>query len=1096
VTTSYINVSERPTFEIDAAKRTIQESLRIRDQGVKEAVTRQTLVSGLADTFPASSRPWWVQHHILDAEANVEFVEDGKNRKGFVDTVVGLTAIEYETDLRKSARFVTGKHQVQQYCAGLLNQGADPDRVRGVLSDGVEWHAYEIRLAFEKPRGSYDTADIELVDIESLICEADDLHAERWVDFLTRYLGRSGTRPLTAASLANYLGFDSAVGNAHLAEFQQVVTSAIASDSLTAGVIQEIWSSFVAYLSVEPQPTEFDTSVYIQEFYLAIMARLACANIISRRALRSEATELDRILTGQFFEAKGLHRLVEYDYFGWLTSPEHIDKIRPLAAEIQSELAAYDFQRSPDEDLFGEMISSLAERTQRLLLGQEWTPAWLASRMAERMFDGLKGGEAPHFVDMCCGSGAMIVAVTRLARLTLEKDGVEPGSPEALDYLSQAATGFDIDPLAVILAKVNWVATNRDWLEPFDGSHPISLPIYHADSLFALAPVFDSPADQENPTADFTLRLLDQTVKLPRFLIGAGTQALFDALLDGSSSLAMHLAASSLAPFDQRLAENILNDASTRTATVLNEPLRSAAVTFIGELTLSLAHLQREGKNRIWAFIIRNSYRPGLVAGQFNGIISNPPWLALSKIGLNPFGDVLRDRAERYGLRAPGAAFPHLEMATSFLAHAVDHYLAEDGLIACILPDTIRNGAHHLPFRAQLDLQNKTDSLFRMRLDELWKVDAGVFKNRAAVVIGRKQSPTAFSQIGGELVGPESSEAITHYVASFGNRTIWSPNPPGQGVPGGYPPGSASQGADLMPRRLVMATVRSAGPGRDTIATPVRGEADWYLLSDDKKHKKFSMVTRTLPSRFVQSCFISKNLAPFLLTSPASTVLPIERTEIGGWRRLTAPEIAASPEASEHFEDLIETSDFGSTDEFWERGINYRSKLSKQVFASESWLVLYGAGGEIPAAAYVKVSALGAVPPIIDQTLYWMEVGEEDEAIYLTGLINSSAMLETISDFVPEGEFGGRHLHTLPSQAIPQYDSVDPAHALVVRATRSLITELETYRNGANESRLFTLEMNMVTRRNRVRLLMKNLGSYLAYEEACQGVYAAYSTVD
>ncbi|MCG3017312.1 hypothetical protein KZ288_26610, partial [Escherichia coli] len=112
------------------------------------------------------------------------------------------------------------------------------------------------------------------------------------------------------------------------------------------------------------------------------------------------------------------------------------------------------------------------------------------------------------------------------------------------------------------------------------------------------------------------------------------------------------------------------------------------------------------------------------MAGQFNGVISNPPWLALSKIGLNPFGDVLKDRAEKYGLRAPGSAFPHLEMATTFLAHAVEKYLAEDGLIACILPDTVRNGKQHLPFRAQLDQHEATKSHFRMRLKELWKVDS------------------------------------------------------------------------------------------------------------------------------------------------------------------------------------------------------------------------------------------------------------------------------------------------------------------------------------------------------------------------------------
>ena len=67
----------------------------------------------------------------------------------------------------------------------------------------------------------------------------------------------------------------------------------------------------------------------------------------------------------------------------------------------------------------------------------------------------------------------------------------------------------------------------------------------------------------------------------------------------------------------------------------------------------------------MWVFVIRNAYRPGLVAGQFNGLISNPPWLALSKIANNPFASVLKNKATEYALNPPGAAFPHLEMATN-----------------------------------------------------------------------------------------------------------------------------------------------------------------------------------------------------------------------------------------------------------------------------------------------------------------------------------------------------------------------------------------------------------------------------------------------
>lgn len=1078
---------ERPSFDTNAAKTYIEEANRVRDTDANEAVTRQTLVGGLADSFPGATRPWWVHRHIRGAEALVGFGEGGDQRRGFVDSVVGLTAIEYEKDLRIAELFATGKHQVRQYCAGLLNQGADPTRVRGVLSDGVEWHAYELVTVQVKPAGSYDVADIELVELETLDCRTvDDRHAELWADFLVRHLGREGTRPLTAASVADYLGFESGFGAAHLREFEQVVSRAMTTDPDAADLVQRVWTSFVSYLSVEPNASSFDHATYVQEFYLAIVARLLCANVIMRRALRSDDAELGRILDGRFFEAKGLHRLVEYDYFGWLTSPAHIDDIRPLAAALQSDLAAYDFNTRPDEDVFSKLIALLAERTRRLLLGQEGTPAWLATALAERLFEALPEDDAPHFVDMCCGSGSMIVAVTRLARARLADAGISPGSQDALDYLVQAATGFDIDPLAVTLAKVNWVATNRDWLEPFDGSHPVSLPVYHADSLFALAPVFDGLAD--DPSADFTLRLLETTVALPRFLVAPATHRVFDSLLERTYSLAMDLSTAPGGSLDQEAVETLVDEVLAETGATFQDDHRAITVEFAENLVATLAELKRERKNDIWIFVIRNSYRPGLVAGQFNGIISNPPWLALSKLGLNPFSQVLRTRAERYGLTAPGSAFLHLEMATTFLAHAIEHYLADDGLVACVLPDTIRNGAQHRPFRDQVSQNQGTPPHFRMALDSLWRVDAEVFKNRAAVVIAHKADPVDFEQIGGELVRPGSTSDLTHYVASFGDRMVWSPNPPGDGVPGGYPPGFASQGADIMPRRLTMVSAEPRHGGRSTVSTPARDGPDWYLVSDAKKHQGFSITPRTLPNRFVRRCLISKHLAPFVIAPPAAVVLPIARSASHAWRRCTSAEIASSPAARDHFDDIVAESDFDSIAS-WMDALDYRSKLTRQVLQPHAWLVVYGAGGGIPAAAHTQVRAFGDEPPVIDQTLYWIVTDEEDEAIFLTGLMNSDSLLDRIADFIPEGAFGDRHLHTLPSKAVPQYDAADEAHARVVSATRSLIGDLTARRTEANEAELFTPEVPMVPRRIRLRTLVRSLGSYGEYAAACAALY-------
>ena len=87
---------------------------------------------------------------------------------------------------------------------------------------------------------------------------------------------------------------------------------------------------------------------------------------------------------------------------------------------------------------------------------------------------------------------------------------------------------------------------------------------------------------------------------------------------------------------------------------------RTACIEFCKKLLRALEKLQRAGRNGIWAFVLRNSFRPALVAGRFNGVVTNPPWLALSKIASNPYQDALKAKAEAYGIKAPGSSHLHV----------------------------------------------------------------------------------------------------------------------------------------------------------------------------------------------------------------------------------------------------------------------------------------------------------------------------------------------------------------------------------------------------------------------------------------------------
>jgi hypothetical protein len=72
----------------------------------------------------------------------------------------------------------------------------------------------------------------------------------------------------------------------------------------------------------------------------------------------------------------------------------------------------------------------------------------------------------------------------------------------------------------------------------------------------------------------------------------------------------------------------------------------------------------------------------------------------------------------------------------------------------------------------------------------------------------------------------------------------------------------------------------------------------------------------------------------------------------------------------------------------------------------------------------VKVNGI-----IIHTTLYLYQTNNEDEAHYLTAVLNSSILNELVKPMQTRGAYGPRHFHKKPLEfPIPRYDSTNPVH--------------------------------------------------------------------
>jgi hypothetical protein len=580
-----------------------------------------------------------------------------------------------------------------------------------------------------------------------------------------------------------------------------------------------------------------------------------------------------------------------------------------------------------------------------------------------------------------------------------------------------------------MLAKTTWVVALANEIR--SSSVQTTVPVYHADSLFAVTPITRKmPMLGE---ADVIMVELDgECLSLPARLISPSFRALFDDIVDWCYDEARSAQeAKCVTGITQTCAAQLVEALADRNDVELSDDEKGQIATSVYILARRMGELALRNRNGIWAFILRNTYRPGLLAGQFNGLVSNPPWLAMSQFADNPYKDHLSERAMSYGIKPSGAAHLHLELATTYLLHAVDRYLKAGAAVACLVPGTVLNGQHHARLRDANYLDADRPVPFDLR--EVWGIAPGTFKVRSAALFGvKRSSATAVARtdpVGG-IATDGGVRSVPLTLRRLGTRTAW--------VLGGSTSvvGAGSdevplQGADLMPRPGVCVEVSSRKGAEWRVKTPGRSDASYFAVKDAKKLQAKTFNGSVAPC-FVHRMVQSLNLLPFILDGNfVQIAIPARRDNEGRWEIMAPAAIrtAGFSQTARRFQRIDRAMADDSVVKPLHEKIDERRKLSLQVFPSDQYLVLNGAGGGVACAAMLSLSELPDI--VVDQTLYWSLVASEDEAWYRVGLINTDALTQAIREFNPEGELGPRHLHTLPNRVIPPFDPANLDHAEV-----------------------------------------------------------------
>jgi hypothetical protein len=152
-------------------------------------------------------------------------------------------------------------------------------------------------------------------------------------------------------------------------------------------------------------------------------------------------------------------------------------------------------------DLFKPLYQDIFPRALRHQLGEYYTPDWLADHVLDQV--GYTGDRSRRLLDPACGSGTfLLLALRRLLQgergegrgeregfgigdWGLEVESLTTGhwplaTPPLAPRPSALPVGFDLNPLAVMTARANYLIALADLLP---GSEPVEVPIYLYDSI-------------------------------------------------------------------------------------------------------------------------------------------------------------------------------------------------------------------------------------------------------------------------------------------------------------------------------------------------------------------------------------------------------------------------------------------------------------------------------------------------------------------------------------------------------------------------------------------------------------------------------------
>ncbi len=383
--------------------------------------------------------------------------------------------------------------------------------------------------------------------------------------------------------------------------------------------------------------------------------------------------EMEDLEAGSLFRHLNITNFLEDDLFAWYTTA-WCNPVEKLIRDMSAKLDDYNpgtLSEDPagSRDLLKKLYQQLFPQTVRHDLGEYYTPDWLAEHVLNKLE--YTGDPEKRILDPACGSGTFLVTVINRIRKWYDdnRERCPYSESELCRKILQNTIGFDLNPLAVMAARTNYLIAIRDLISHV-GS--VEIPVYLCDSIMT-------------PSEYSGLILGGRLGDVPKLQTSAARFLVPTEIAPSHDDLAK---------YTEKLEFCIRNSYSPEEfiEQCRDESLPVTVENFHIDLYNTLVKLDRENKNGAWARIIKNSFAP-LFIDPVDYVAGNPPWVNWEHLPTD-YRDSMAPLWQQYdlfrhkGIRARlGGAKDDLSVLMTYVAH--DAYLKEEGRLGFVITQTV-----------------------------------------------------------------------------------------------------------------------------------------------------------------------------------------------------------------------------------------------------------------------------------------------------------------------------------------------------------------------------------------------------------------------